>query len=282
VNRIAVLPTLLTLGNGVCGFAALAEASKIQPGAPLLDHAIAGHFFLSACFIFAAMVFDALDGYVARLSKTSSEFGGQLDSLCDVISFGVAPAFLILRLGTDWAREGGTEGFVGVNVDLVRRAMAVIAALYLVCTILRLARFNTENSPDPAAHKRFKGLPSPAAAGCIASLAILRAELPLSWERIDENVVRAFVQIWAPLGGLLVALLMVSNVPYIHFNRILARRRDFAFLVQIVLVGAVVVLIRELALFVVFWGYALNALVRRVLLPRSVLNKPPHHSEQAK
>jgi CDP-diacylglycerol--serine O-phosphatidyltransferase len=281
VNRIAILPTLLTLGNGVCGFAAIAAASKIAPTpplAPLLDSEIANWFFLSACFIFAAMVFDVLDGYVARLSRTSSEFGGQLDSLCDVISFGVAPAFLILRLGNDWGREGTTSVMAGLNADMVRRLIAVIAAFYLVCTILRLARFNTENNPDPAAHKRFKGLPSPAAAGCIASLAILRAELPMSWERIDENLVRTFVQVWAPLGGLIVALLMVSSVSFVHFNRMLVRRRDFGFLVGIVVLGAVVVLIRELALFVLFWGYALNAPLRSFFSSRAVAVKPQQNA----
>ena len=106
------------------------------------------------------MLFDALDGYAARLFKTASDFGGQLDSLCDAISFGVAPAFLLLRMGADW------------DMPLIRQAMVVIAALYMVCAILRLARFNVENSPDPASHKRFKGLPSPGAAGCVASRAV--------------------------------------------------------------------------------------------------------------
>jgi len=97
-----------------------------------------------------------------QLSKTASEFGGQLDSLCDAISFGAAPAFLLLRLGQDW------------EATAVRQTIAIIAALYMMCAVLRLARFNVENSPDPVSHKRFKGLPSPAAAGCVASLAILR------------------------------------------------------------------------------------------------------------
>src|SRR5215475_8266633 len=101
VNRIPVLPTLLTLANGVCGFAAIAYASKISLDA---DHADAASFYfiLSATLIFVAMVFDVLDGYAARLSRSTSEFGGQLDSLCDAISFGAAPAFLILRLSREW------------------------------------------------------------------------------------------------------------------------------------------------------------------------------------
>src|SRR5438445_5672240 len=98
MKKMAILPTLLTLGNAVCGFAAIVFASKIDPHAP----ETAAFFAVSGWLILAAMVFDALDGYAARLSKTASDFGGQLDSLCDAISFGVAPAFVLLRLGQGW------------------------------------------------------------------------------------------------------------------------------------------------------------------------------------
>src|SRR5437660_10289229 len=137
VKRIPVLPTLLTLGNGVCGFAAIAYASKITLDGSLSPELIDYYFLLSSGLILVAMVFDVLDGYAARLSRSASEFGGQLDSLCDAISFGLAPAFLLLRLGREW------------ESPLVRQSIAVIAALYMVCAILRLARFNVENSPDP-------------------------------------------------------------------------------------------------------------------------------------
>jgi CDP-diacylglycerol--serine O-phosphatidyltransferase len=249
VKKIAILPTLLTLGNGVCGFAAIAYASKIGPQSREPD--LNFYFVLSSCLILAAMVFDALDGYAARLSKTASDFGGQLDSLCDAISFGAAPGFLLLRLGQDWDKP------------LIRQAVAIIAALYVVCAVLRLARFNTENSPDPAAHKRFKGLPSPAAAGCIASLAILRSELAMRYLVFDENLVRAFVKFWAPLGALTVAVLMVSRVPYPHFTKHLLRgRHSFGILVEAVLVVFVIALTPDLAFFFLFWLYALHAPVR--------------------
>src|SRR5205807_3405787 len=133
VRKIAILPTLFTLGNAVSGFAAIAYASKVGPQPSAQD---SFYFVLSACLILLAMAFDALDGYVARLSKSASDFGGQLDSLCDAVSFGLAPAFLLLRLGQGW------EG------TLMGKGVAVIAALYMVCAILRLARFNIENAPD--------------------------------------------------------------------------------------------------------------------------------------
>src|SRR5262245_54864870 len=96
MRRIAILPTLLTLGNAVCGFAAIAFLSRLDYIRDMPNHIT---FTFAGWCIIGAMLFDALDGYVARLSKSASNFGGQLDSLCDAISFGVAPAFLLLRLG---------------------------------------------------------------------------------------------------------------------------------------------------------------------------------------
>src|SRR5438552_10995733 len=161
MKKIAIIPTLLTLGNAVCGLASMACASKI--GSAGLPADGDPYFTLSGWLIIAAMLFDALDGYVARLSKSASDFGLQLDSLCDAISFGAAPAFLLLRLGPGWQ-----------PVPRLHQALAVIATLYMVCAILRLARFNIESTLEPTNQKRFRGLPSPGAAGSVASLAILR------------------------------------------------------------------------------------------------------------
>jgi CDP-diacylglycerol--serine O-phosphatidyltransferase len=253
VKRIAILPTLLTLGNAVCGFASIHYASKIAIGAS--DETARQYFGVSSVLIFAAMVFDALDGYVARLAKTASEFGGQLDSLCDAISFGLAPAFLLLRMcqGDDWSRPPLKHGVV------------VIAALYMVCALLRLARFNIENSPDPAGHKRFKGLPSPAAAGCLAALALLRSESPESWGWLDETRVQLALKAYAAPGALIVAVLMVSRFSYPHFTKqLFRRRRQFNFVVQVVLLLAVVTMLPAQSLFALFWAYALSAPVRYV------------------
>jgi CDP-diacylglycerol--serine O-phosphatidyltransferase len=257
VKRIAVLPTLLTLGNGVCGFASIAYASKITLDGSLSSSQVNYYFLLSAALILAAMVFDALDGAAARLSRSASDFGGELDSLCDAVSFGAAPAFLLLRLGLEWQGH-----------PVMAKSIAIIAALYLACTVLRLARFNTENSPDPASHKRFKGLPSPAAAGGLASLAILRAtDFSRSWTGLDEGMIRSFVGVWAPFAGLILALLMVSRLPYPHFTRQLLRgRRSFRPVVQALLVLGIIAFIPELAIFLFFWAYALNGPVRFLLV----------------
>jgi CDP-diacylglycerol--serine O-phosphatidyltransferase len=251
VKKIAILPTLLTLGNAVCGFSAVVVASWID-GEPA--HSI--YFFYSAWLLVAAMIFDVLDGFVARLSKTASDFGGQLDSLCDAISFGAAPAFLILRLSREWKESSA----------LMYNATVVIAVLFMVCVILRLARFNVENTPDPASHRRFKGLPSPAGAGCILSLAILRSHSADSWAGFNPEIVRQVVKYWAPLGGLAVSLLMVSRVSYPHLTKqVLRGRRHYTYLLRIILVVFVLALARELSLLLVFWGYALIFAVRHLI-----------------
>ncbi|HEX6986198.1 MAG TPA: CDP-alcohol phosphatidyltransferase family protein, partial [Planctomycetaceae bacterium] len=91
----AVLPTMLTLGNAACGFGSITFAAKLGPAVDLGDPGT--HLYVSALLIFLAMVFDALDGRAARWANQSSEFGAQLDSLCDALSFGAAPAFLMLQ-----------------------------------------------------------------------------------------------------------------------------------------------------------------------------------------
>jgi len=249
MKRIAVIPTLLTLGNAVCGFAAIAVASKI--GQPETVDQTDYYFALSGWLIIGAMVFDALDGYVARLSKTASSFGMQLDSLCDAISFGAAPAFLVLRMGPGWA------------VPRMHQAVAIVATLYMVCAILRLARFNVESAIDSGNSKRFRGLPSPGAAGCLASLAILRSGETTRWPAFDPEVVRTALAVWAPLGALIVALLMVSRVPYPHITKqILRGRRPFRHLVQVVVVFFIIFLIRDLALVLLFWVYGIGIPLR--------------------
>jgi CDP-diacylglycerol--serine O-phosphatidyltransferase len=264
LKKIAILPTLLTVGNAVCGFGAIVAASKIGQEGPKLLKDDCYYFALSGWLIIAAMLFDGLDGYVARLARSASKFGGELDSLCDAISFGAAPAFLVLRLGPGW------------NQQVFHQLLACIATLYLVCTILRLARFNVENTPDPASHKRFRGLPSPGAAGCLASLAILRGQLDRwrgqldRWPILNANEqVKGWIEAWVMLGALVVALLMVSNVPYPHVTKqILRGRRHFNHLIQIILAGFVIVIIQELALILLFWVYALGMPLRYAWLRR--------------
>lgn len=271
MKRLAIIPTLLTLGNGVCGFAALVCASRIGTG-----EAGAGmdpNFAWSGWLILAAMIFDALDGYAARLSRTTSKFGAELDSLCDAVSFGVAPAFLLLRLGPTWDMA-----------PLLYQGVFGVAVLYLVCVVLRLARFNIESSTETTSQKRFRGLPSPGGAACIASLALLYGELPgklvLHFPDADPDTIRLtvqrFVEVCAPIGALLVSLLMVSRLPYPHLTKQVMRgRHHFGQLVQVILMIIVVVIVRELAIVLFCWLYALGMPVRylvgRSLRPQQAL-----------
>jgi CDP-diacylglycerol--serine O-phosphatidyltransferase len=248
VKKIAIIPTLLTLGNAVCGFAAIAYAGKIDQ----IDAPKPNEFYLalSGWLIVAAMIFDALDGYVARLARSASKFGAELDSLCDAISFGVAPAFILLRLGPGW------------ESPLWHQTLLIVATIYMVCAVLRLARYNViEATAENASGKKFRGLPSPAAAGCIASLAVLRGEVMQRWPSLDPVALGGIVQAWATFGALVVALLMVSRVPYPHVTKhILRGRRHFDHLILLVLAAGVLALIQDLALVLVFWGYVIYVL----------------------
>jgi len=258
VKKIAVIPTLLTLGNAVCGFSAIALANKMDG-----TEATRFYFAYSGWLIIGAMIFDALDGYVARLSRVASKFGGELDSLCDAVSFGVAPAFLLMRMGPGWEPR-----------PLLHQVLACIATLYMICAILRLARFNVESQVDPGGHKRFRGLPSPGAAGCLASLGILRGRVLDIWPGLDPATVKIVIEVWATAGSLVVALLMVSRIPYPHVTKqVLRGRRPFSHLIQVILVTFVIVVVPELALVMLFWVYGLLFPVRyqilRSLRPRT-------------
>ena len=209
---------------------------------------------LSGCLIFVAMIFDGLDGYVARLARTSSDFGAQLDSLCDVVSFGVAPGFLLVKL---------CPQFTLVH----NQAVWVIAAAFAVCAALRLARFNVETSDDDD-HLYFSGLPSPAAAAVVAGFAIMFYTL-----RQDTNASERVVAIKAgvdtvlqtvlPFIGLLAALLMVSRIRYPHItNRVLRGQRSFGHVVAVVFCFVALVLVRGYAVPIVACAFALYGPVR--------------------
>jgi CDP-diacylglycerol--serine O-phosphatidyltransferase len=252
-RMVAVIPSLLTLGNAACGFASITYAAKLDPEAlPPNDP-----FFFAALLIFAAMVFDGLDGPIARLAKQTSDFGGQLDSLSDAISFGVAPAFLMLK-------------FSRVNSDVFHpRLLWIIAVLYMLCVILRLARFNVAKDGE-ASHEFFRGLPSPAAAGMVASLVIIAPGLVQLQDpgmsdasrRLSEFLL-ASTSTCLPMITLIVACLMVSNVRYPHAaNQLLRGKKSFQHLVKLIFTIVVVLAIHELAIPIVFFYFVLTPPLR--------------------
>ncbi|MHC4580057.1 MAG: CDP-alcohol phosphatidyltransferase family protein [Planctomycetota bacterium] len=140
LKYISILPSLITIVNGVCGFTAIILASKGAEQAIAPSPVERPYFALSGYMILLAMIADMLDGQLARKVKGTSSFGGQLDSLCDVISFGAAPVFLMLKI-VECKLE--LASFAGDNS--IQRFIWLAAAAYLSCAIIRLARFNVEN-----------------------------------------------------------------------------------------------------------------------------------------
>ncbi len=263
----AVLPTMLTLGNAACGFGAITFAAKVGP-----DTAGGQELVVAALLIFLAMLFDALDGGAARLTNQTSEFGAQLDSLCDAISFGVAPAFLMLQFIHPGHHLNLLEELIqGANVSLFeypRKLLWVIACLYVICALLRLARFNVETDEDDT-HEGFSGLPSPAAAGTVASFPIaVRGLVDFAGnpESLVYNASRhsiTFIAMLLPLITLGVAMLMVSRLPYPHvFNQFFKGNRSRSQLLQIVFAIPVILLLKEITIPLICCIFAFSAPVR--------------------
>ena len=259
---VATLPSLLTLGNLLSGFAAIYCAmlavqpetleitAKMAQRSELFQRMLPSYLAIGAYLLFLAMICDALDGRVARMTRKTSDFGGQLDSLADMVSSGVAPAALMLCLVMKY-RDDLPAGLA--ESKLLWRAVWMAAAVYVSCAALRLARFNVENTHDEAAHTVFKGLPAPGGAAAMATLIVLH-----------EEVIRIQLQsasIWLigvlPAAGFLLGLLMVGRLPYVHFMNVYLRgRRPISHLVGIVILLAVMWMHPQLVMAVLACGYA--------------------------
>ncbi|MFM7134607.1 MAG: CDP-alcohol phosphatidyltransferase family protein, partial [Planctomycetota bacterium] len=136
----SVLPTLLTLGNVISGFAAIHYAAKPIGDTPFGWSTLS----VAGALVFLGVFFDAIDGSVARLTRSTSDIGAQLDSLADVITFGVAPAFMTLRLVSHYYGPAEGLAILGPADNAYAKFLWAIAAFYMCCTALRLARFNAE------------------------------------------------------------------------------------------------------------------------------------------
>jgi len=255
LRRGSLFANLLTIGNGICGFAALVKLSQLQLAE---DNSLANpeNLVFAGYLILLGMLFDAFDGKVARMVKGATELGAQLDSLCDLITFGLVPAFMIfqMQLGTSprW-----------MNV------VWFFSLAYFLGALLRLARFNVENSPEEDAHLCFKGLPSPAAAGCVASLVIfqnyvLKAEqAELKW--ISENLfsiesMKTFVTAISyilPFLGVFLGFTMVSSrLKFEHVgSRIFGRSHSWEFFVSLIFAALLLAIVPEVFLPLAFIGY---------------------------
>jgi CDP-diacylglycerol--serine O-phosphatidyltransferase len=252
IRTVAVLPTIFTLANLVCGFFAIAVASRVgAPGAnptpapaqisannpvnPLAEfyqNDPTPDIMLSGWLIFLAMIFDALDGHVARLVKNTSDFGAQLDSLCDLVTFGVAPAFMMVKMCPDFT-------------FFHREAMWIIAAAFAACAAMRLARFNVETDEEDD-HLNFIGLPAPAAAGTIAGFAILFYTLRVQGSHLPHAAdVDWYMRGVLPLFTLILSALMVSRIPYPHvMNQLLSGQRSLGHIVALLFSAVVIIAVQ--------------------------------------
>ncbi len=301
-RTISVLPTLFTLGNLLAGFGAVFTASR-PPDTPLPFGWSPITF--AALLVLLGMILDGLDGRIARLTRSFSDLGEQLDSMADMVTFGVAPAFIVVQ-----AVRVQTP-FIGESAELdtlFDRFGLVVAMAFVACAGLRLARFNVElnqadeardtglidtlddeaieveegeDDPDEeelAKHLAFRGLPSPAAAGAVVALALLHQHflhqpartLPAPMEEPGTGPA-----VEAAAGGaavvliiatLLCALLMISRIRYVHLvNRYVRRRAPFG-----VVAGAVVAVLLmsvrpQYTLALAFTAYAVSGVVGAVV-----------------
>ena len=214
-RSVYLLPSMFTVGTLFCGYACIV-------------HAMRGDYATAAVFVGVATVLDVLDGRIARLAGAASEFGGEFDSLADVISFGVAPAVLVFAWGLEpLGRLGWAVGF-----------------LYVTATALRLARFNVQHdTPDK---NYFVGMPSPAAAGVLVSTVF-------AWPDgfgIPQAPLMALVMVLLP------AIMMVSQVRFRAFGALTLRpRSSFLVLLQFAILIAAIAVQPEPVLFGLAYSY---------------------------
>ena len=236
IRSVYSLPSLATLGNAVCGFGAM-YVSSLDYSPRIADpwtQSFALHPFVAAAYlIFLAMLFDGIDGRLARFTRHTTDFGGQLDSLADMISFGAAPAFLALQLFRD---------SVSTLPVVWSRLIWAVAAMYMSCAALRLARFNVSNKHGEQHHFSFLGLPSPGAAAAVASLVLVQQELAQHAAYRLASVLASICVWMLPVIVLLTGLLMVSAFRYPHLvNRYLRGRRSLSRLLVVLAIGLLII-----------------------------------------
>jgi CDP-diacylglycerol--serine O-phosphatidyltransferase len=235
---IYILPSLFTCANMTFGI--LSVVSSID-----------GHFMRAAWTLVFALGCDILDGKVARMTHTTTGFGLELDSLSDLVSFGIAPSMMIYQLALK------NMGKIGI----------AIAILFILCSALRLARFNVMAQHN-APLENFMGLPTPASAGVLVSF-VLSYELlgpegyALNFRTIDilQKQMPLFFKVM-PLVVVVLSFLMVSNVPYYSFKHMnFSRPVAMRFLVAMIVLVILIVVYPQNIFFIIFTVYALSGIL---------------------
>ena len=214
-KAIYLLPNLLTLANMVLGVLSIAFAINDSLNVSLFGENKMVPFIWPARLIIIAAFLDFMDGFVARATGTTSKFGMEFDSMADLVSFGMAPAFLIYLSVLKYMNVGAMSvPILGIS----------IMVLYVVCAAARLARFNVQAQIEERDH--FVGLPSPAAAGFLASYVLLshwrgwygKEIISLFMDLFEKNM--KYIELGIiPALTILVALVMVSNIPYASLKK---------------------------------------------------------------
>ena len=252
-----LLPSFFTIANIFCGYFALMETFKAGQ-LLIVDLGLAGvHFDYAARAIGFAVLFDALDGRLARLMGTTSAFGVQLDSLADLVSFGIAPAFLAFGWGVHAVLPMPNGGWV----DHLAAAGWLVGFLFVICGAARLARFNIQSGTSPAhpqrpEHRHFIGLPIPAAAGLVAAIVHVNSGRPVEqW-------------LWVPFWLLVLlgsSLLMISTWRYYSFKDLdLRRRRKFVVVIGVATMVGLIWFYSHAVLLVIATGYVLSGIVAKL------------------
>ena len=257
-RSLSIIPSLFTIGNIFCGYYSVISTLR-------------GNWDYAAILIGVGYILDGLDGRIARLTKTASDFGVQLDSLADVITFGVAPAVLAFSWGF-----GASEGIEGSVAKHVHQLGSLASFAFVVCGALRLARFNLQaKKPPEASSKRyFVGLPIPAAAGMLVAV--------VHFFKTPTLMIGSAL-LWSFLI-LLLAFLMISTVRYASFKEfdVKKARPSLALFVTAMLISLIYlyseVMLLSMATIYVGSGLVGNLVqtVRR-FLPSSVTRSEPAH-----
>jgi CDP-diacylglycerol---serine O-phosphatidyltransferase len=242
--KIYFLPNLLTAANLFCGFIALTKIVEAD-----ISTGNFSQIKVALGFILLACIFDLFDGRVARMGGVESPFGREFDSLADLISFGVAPAFLVHRVVLKDVVEGHPEwGWF-------------IASVYLLCGAFRLARFNCLSAMQTNGSKEFLGFPIPSAAGLVASLTLFM----IWWD--EKDFATGYWRFCLPVLLLFLSWMMVSNVTYPSFKTLdLRATRTFTkTLVAILFLGSILIFREKLLVFVLpvfFTTYLIYGFIR--------------------
>ena len=254
IARISkLIPNSLTLCNSICGFVAIVYMLQVYDPA---EHKLA-IFATSSWIIVFAMIFDVLDGFAARLFHAESMHGVQMDSLADMVTFGVAPATICAIMAHALWKD-----------DPWTLLIYALCAIYLGCAALRLATYNVKAMTAQEKSKDFSGLPSPGAAAGVCSMAMLLSYFDINYPEMKLHKFAVYIPIYAAALG----ILMITPIPYPHAGKwFFSAWRNKWRVVSILCILSIIMVFRERGLFVIINIYIFSGPIKmlvRLFRPR--------------